>query len=74
MITINEGILTLSGIMFLKIETTIFDITRTNVVANPIPRPLIAVVVTPSVGQSPRSRTNTGLSLIKPFVKFVIDS
>ena len=58
-ITINAGIRTLSGIMFLTAETTRFDMIRTKVVAKPIPRPLMAEEVTPKVGHIPRRRTKT---------------
>ncbi len=70
MITMNEGILTLSGIRSLTAETTIFDINNTNVVASPIPSPLIADDVTPRVGHIPSSSTKTGFSFINPFEKF----
>ena len=43
-----------------------FDITRTTVEESPIPIPLIADVVTASVGHIPSVRTNVGFSLIKP--------
>jgi hypothetical protein len=69
MMTIYEGILTLSGMYFLMTETTMFDINNTKVVANPIPNPLKEDVVTPRVGQSPRSNTNTAFSLKKPLLK-----
>ncbi|MEF9437965.1 MAG: hypothetical protein L0922_04185, partial [Candidatus Mariimomonas ferrooxydans] len=46
-----------------------FDINSTKVVASPIPRPLNADVVTPSVGHSPRSNTKTAFSLKKPLLK-----
>jgi hypothetical protein len=66
--TINTGIRTLSGTIFLIIEITIFDIMSTAIVATPIPIPLIAEEVTPSVGHIPKIRTNVGLSLIIPLV------
>jgi hypothetical protein len=71
-ITIKEGILTLSGIKSLTSETTKLDITKTKVVANPIPSPLMAEVVVPSVGQRPKSNTKTGFSFINPFEKLFI--
>jgi len=70
MITMKVGIRTLSGIIFRTMDTTIFDMTNTNVVAKPIPRPLMAEVVTPSVGHKPSNKMNTGFSLINPLVKF----
>ena len=72
MITMKAGILTLSGIKFLIRETTRLLITSTKRVASPIPIPLIALVVVPSVGHKPRKRTNTGFSFINPFVRFFI--
>ena len=40
----------------------------TNVVARPIPKPLMADVVVPKVGHIPRTRTKVGFSLIIPLV------
>ena len=68
--TIKLGILTLSGITSLTSEITMFDIINTNEVASPIPSPFMAEEVTPRVGHIPNTNTNTGFSLIKPFVKF----
>jgi hypothetical protein len=47
-----------------------FDISNTKVVASPMPSPLMAEEVTPSVGHIPSSKTNTGFSFINPFEKF----
>jgi hypothetical protein len=47
-----------------------FDMSSTNVVAKPIPKPFMAEPVVPSVGHMPNSRTNTGFSLINPLLKF----
>jgi len=69
-ITIKEGIRTLSGIWFLTMETTRFDIVNTKVVASPIPKPLMAEVVTPNVGHNPRNNTKTAFSLKNPLLKF----
>jgi len=69
-ITIKAGILTLSGIKFLTREITTLDMSKTNVVAKPIPRPLMAVDVTPRVGHIPSSWTKTAFSLKNPLVKF----
>ena len=69
-ITIKEGILTLSGIKFLINDITIFEQTSTNIVASPIPNPLIADEVTANVGHNPKSNTKTGLSFINPLLKF----
>lgn len=69
-ITIKLGIRTFSGIIPLTNETTMFDITKTNAVASPIPSPLIAEDVTPKVGHIPSNNTKTGFSFRNPFEKF----
>jgi tetrahydromethanopterin S-methyltransferase subunit E len=68
-ITMNEGMRTLAGIKFLTSEITKLAIISTKVVANPIPSPLIALVVVASAGHIPKSRTKTGFSLTNPFEK-----
>jgi hypothetical protein len=65
----NAGMRTLSGITFLTSEITRFDITNTNAVAAPIPKPFTADEVTPNVGQHPSNNTNTGFSRMTPFQK-----
>ena len=65
-ITMNAGILTLSGITFLSTEIKRLLSARTAAVVSPIPRPFMADVVTASVGHIPRVRTNVGFSLIMP--------
>jgi hypothetical protein len=70
-IKMKAGIRTLSGIKFLIILTTKFDMINTKVVANPIPNPFRAEVVTPNAGHNPKRRTNTGFSLKNPFVKLL---
>lgn len=78
MITIKEGIRTVSGIRFLRQAITIFDKISTNVVAKPIPNPLNAEVVTPKVGHIPNKSTNVGFSfnipLVNIFLLFIIFS
>ena len=69
-ITINEGIRILSGMLLATNEITRLDITSTNAVASPIPIPLMADVVTPSVGHIPNKSTKVGFSLNNPRVKF----
>ena len=66
MIVINAGILTLSGITFLKADIMILLIVRTAVVASPIPSPFIAVEVTARVGHIPSICTKVGFSLTIP--------
>ena len=73
-ITINAGILTLSGIRFFNNEIKQFERTSTNIVANPIPKPFVPEVVTPRVGHIPKRRTNVGFSLIIPRVRFFISA
>ena len=68
---INAGILTRSGITFRKREITTFEPKRTTVAAIPMPKPLIAEVVTANVGQVPNIRRRTGFSLINPLLKIV---
>jgi hypothetical protein len=64
--TINAGMRTLTGIRFLIIAINIFERISTAIVATPIPRPFIALVVVPSVGHIPRTNTKVGFSLIIP--------
>jgi hypothetical protein len=51
----------------LNIETTKLDEINTNVVAEAIEKPYIALVVTARVGHIPNTITNTGFSLQSPF-------
>ena len=60
------GIRTLSGIKLRRIEIIILENINTTVVESPIPAPLIADVVTASVGHIPKIRTKVGFSLIIP--------
>ena len=55
MIRMKAAILTLSGIKFFNNAIKRLEQTRTNVVAAPIPIPLIAAVVTASVGHAPNT-------------------
>ena len=68
MTTMNEGIRTISGIRFLMAEITTLEHISTNIVASPIPIPLMAEEVVPSVGHIPSRSTNVGFSLIIPFI------
>ena len=72
MMTIKAGMRTLSGIRLATREMTKLDITRTNVVASPIPMPLKAEVVTPNVGHIPKRRENVGFSRNSPLVSVLI--
>ena len=65
---INAGILTSSGINFLKRDIKPFEHASTAITASPIEKPFIALLVTPRVGQSPNIKTNTGFSLNIPAV------
>lgn len=64
----NAGIRTISGIRFLIDEITTFEQINTNMVANPIPIPLMAEEVVPNVGHIPKRSTNVGFSLTIPFI------
>ena len=64
--TINAGIRTLSGMIFLSKEIITLLSARTTIVVSPIPRPFIAEVVTARVGHIPSIRTKVGFSLIRP--------
>jgi hypothetical protein len=59
---------TLLGIRFLMSEIAIFERMSTAMVATPIPMPLMAVEVTPSVGHIPKMSANVGFSLRIPLV------
>ena len=69
MITMNEGIRILSGIILDTTDITRFDMTNTKAVASPMPIPLMAEVVTPKVGHIPNNSANVGFSLNMPLVK-----
>ena len=64
--TMNAGILTPSGIALRSNEIIRFDNASTTVEESPIPIPLIADVVTASVGHIPSVSTRVGFSLIIP--------
>ena len=64
----NAGIRTISGIRFLIDEITTFEQINTNMVASPIPIPLMAEEVVPNVGHIPKRSTNVGFSLTIPFI------
>ncbi len=66
MTMMKAGILIISGIIFRNIEIKILDMTRTKVVAIPIPTPFIADVVTARVGHIPRTSRNSGISSHSP--------
>ena len=68
MTTMYTGMCTLSGTTGAIREMTTFDRTRTNRVARPMERPLMAEVVVASVGHMPSSRTKVGLFLTRPSV------
>ncbi len=56
------------GMSFLSMETIRLERTRTKVVANPIPKPFSAMVVTASVGQRPKTKRKGGSSCQNPLV------
>ena len=69
MITTKAGILTRSGISFLSNEIIMLEHKSTKVTAAPIARPLIACVVTASVGQVPKTNLKVGLLFTMPLVR-----
>ena len=64
--TMKAGMRTLSGMKFLMSEMTMFDKISTAIVATPMPNPLAALVVVPSVGHMPSTSTKVGFSLTIP--------
>jgi hypothetical protein len=72
MTTMNTGIRTISGVRFLIREITTFEQMSTNIVASPIDKPFMALVVVASVGHIPSIRTNVGFSLTMPFLIILI--
>jgi hypothetical protein len=67
MITTYAGMRTLSGINDFTSDTTRFDMTKTKVVAKPMPMALLAEVVVPRVGHMPSMITKMGFSVRIPF-------
>ena len=63
-----EGIRTMSGIRFLMAEMATLEHTSTNIVASPMPMPLMADEVVPSVGHMPNKSTKVGFSRTIPFI------
>ena len=64
--TIKQGILILSGIIFLSADTTPLLMISTKVTATPIANEFVKLFVIASVEQSPISWMNTGLFLKAP--------
>ena len=64
--TMYEGMRTLSGMKRAMAEIVMLERISTIMVARPMPRPLMAEVVVPSVGHIPRTSTNVGLFLTMP--------
>ena len=69
--TIYEGIRIIGGIKFFIRDIIELEKIKTKRVANPIPKPLFAEVVTPKVGHIPKSITKVGFSFIIPLVKLI---
>ena len=67
--TMNAGILTLSGMILRSAEIIRLDMISTAVVESPIPSPFEPEVVTASVGHIPSISTSVGFSLIMPLYK-----
>ena len=72
MTTMNTGMRTMSGVMFLIAEMTKLVQMSTAIVASPMERPLMALVVVARVGHIPRKSTKVGFSLIRPLRKTFI--
>ena len=68
MMVMYAGIRTLSGIILRHAEITKLEQIRTTVAAAPIPKALIALVLTAKVGQVPSTKRKTGFSFKIPFV------
>ena len=62
MITMNAGILTLSGMILRMAEMIILLSASTTIVVSPIPNPFMADVVTARVGHMPKVSTKVGFS------------
>ena len=59
---------TISGVMFLMHEMMMLEKMSTTIVASPIIRPLVALVVVARVGHIPSIRTNVGFSFTMPLI------
>ena len=66
MTTMNAGIRTLPGMIFLSSEINRLLSVSTAIVVSPMPSPFIAEVVTARVGHIPRVRTKVGFSFTSP--------
>src|SRR3989304_9228398 len=66
--TTYAGILTWEEMVLLMRDTSTLEKNRTNIVALAIARPFIAELVTASVGHSPSTSLNGGISCQSPFV------
>ena len=64
--TMKAGSRTSSGMMLRSKEMTRLEIARTTREDKPMPRPLMAEVVTARVGHIPSISTNTGFSFTMP--------
>ncbi len=69
MMTMKQGILILFGKNFLNKEMMRFEQIKTKLAAIPIPKPFLTDVVMAKVGQRPKSKMNTGFSLMIPLKK-----
>lgn len=70
--TMKTGIRTMSGVIRFIHEITKLVQINTAIVAKPIERPLMALVVVAKVGHMPRSKTKVGFSLMSPLIKIFI--
>jgi hypothetical protein len=58
----------MSGVRFLMAEMIILENISTAMVASPIIKPFVALVVVASVGHMPSINTKVGFSLMMPFI------
>ena len=72
MTTMNTGMRTMSGVIFLMQEITKLVQISTAIVAKPMDKPLMALVVVANVGHIPSNNTKVGFSLMSPFIKIFI--
>ena len=66
--TMKAGSRTSSGMIFRSREITRLETARTTREDTPMPKPLMAEVVTARVGHMPSISTNTGFSVSRPFL------
>ena len=68
MMTMYDVMRTCFGMAFRKSETKMLELINTNMVAKPIAKALIAVLVTANAGHMPNTATKTGFSFQSPLM------